>query len=344
MGAFTSPGVRRHAPPCWFPLAHAEAISANDRLELLGMADIDQAAMEKAIKFYGDSVGFTDPLTMIDRLRPDLLCVATRTVGRAMIIDHAIASGVRALHVEKPLCNSLSELVALESLFASGDRFLTLGTVRRFMSPYRKAIEVARSGRLGRLVETQVNFGRAALYWTHPHSIDLLLQASGGAAVETVTAMLSGMEIDAEGPVVGSDPFVERAELTFADGSVGRITAHGGCDLILYCERGRVVVESDGRVAYVATTDGDNPYYERFEFETSVGPGGTLAPLLQLTRCLDGDEVALAENAKIRRDIFRGQRIMFAMVESSFRRRAIARLDELAEGLVVWARTGGRVA
>jgi scyllo-inositol 2-dehydrogenase (NAD+) len=308
------------------------------------MADIDQAAMERAIKSYGDSIGFTDPLAMIDGLRPDLLCVATRAVGRAMIINHAVASGVGALHVEKPLCNSLSELVALESLFASGHGFLTLGAVRRFMSPYRKAIEVARSGLLGRLVETQVNFGRAALYWTHPHSIDLLLQASGGAAVETVTATLSGVEIDAEGPVVGSDPVVERAEVTFADGSVGRITAHGGCDLILYCERGRVVVESDGRVAYVATTGGDDPYYDRIEFEPAAAPGGTLAALLHLTRCLDGDEVALAENTQIRHDIFRGQRIMFAMLESSMRGRAIVGLDDLAEGLVVWARTGGRPA
>ncbi len=28
MGAFTSEGVRRHAPRAWLPLAHAEAIGA----------------------------------------------------------------------------------------------------------------------------------------------------------------------------------------------------------------------------------------------------------------------------------------------------------------------------
>ena len=35
MGAFTSKGVIKHAPDCWFPLSHIESFIAHPKIELI---------------------------------------------------------------------------------------------------------------------------------------------------------------------------------------------------------------------------------------------------------------------------------------------------------------------
>ena len=48
MGAFTSEGVRKFAPECWFPLAHAEAIEAADGLDLVALCDPSEEGLARA--------------------------------------------------------------------------------------------------------------------------------------------------------------------------------------------------------------------------------------------------------------------------------------------------------
>ena len=60
--------------------------------------------------------GYADYRQLLDALRPELVTVATRTPERADIIAAAVAAGARALHLEKPLCNSVAQLAHLEAL------------------------------------------------------------------------------------------------------------------------------------------------------------------------------------------------------------------------------------
>jgi len=345
MGAFTSPGVLHHAPSCWFPLAHAEAIRAHPALVLAALADVDAETLGRAATEYGVSRTYTDPYRLLDDVRPALVSVATRTVGRASIIKHALETGAQALHVEKPLCNSMQELADLQKAFAGEGRFLTYGTVRRFLAPYRAAVDLVRSGVFGALLEVQVNLGRGQLYWAHPHSVDLLLFATGGIAVQSVAARLSNVVLGDSPSVVESDPVVESATVLFVDGVEGRITRQPGCDLVLACERGQVLVEADGRsVRTYASTDGDS-YFRHAELSIPVGgEGGTMAPLSELMRCLAGDNAAVGRNAELRRDIWRGQKILFGLVQSHFAEGRPVNLDDVWEDWVIWARSGGRKA
>jgi predicted dehydrogenase len=345
MGAFTSPGVRQYAPPCWLPLAHAEAIRAHPALSLVGLADVDAGTLARAAAEYGVQRTYADPSRLFDELRPALAGVATRTVGRAAIIEHALVRGTRALHVEKPLCNSMRELAGLQRAFAGDGRFLTYGTVRRFLAPYRAAVEYVRSGRLGALLEVQVNLGRGPLYWTHPHSVDLLLFATGGTPVRSVSARLSNVVAGVSPSVVESDPVIESATLLFADGVEGRITRTPGCDLVLACEQGQVVVEADGRsLQSYAPADGD-AYCRHADLPVPAGgEGGTLAPFAELVRCLQGDAAAVARNAELRRDIWLGQKILFGLVQSHQAQGHPVPLDEIRDDWVIWARSGGRHA
>ncbi len=345
MGAFTSPGVRHHAPSCWLPLAHAEAIRAHPALALAALADVDAETLGRAAAEYGVSRTYTDPYRLLDDVRPALVGVATRTVGRATIIKHALETGTKALHVEKPLCNSMRELADLQKAFAGEGRFLTYGTVRRFLAPYRAAVDLVRSGVFGALLEVQINLGHGQLYWTHPHSVDLLLFATDGVAVRSVAGRLSNFVLGGSPTVVESDPLVESATVLFANGVEGRITRTPGCDLVLACERGQVLVEADGRsVRTYASADGDS-YFRHAEISIPVGgEGGTMAPISELLRCLTGDPAAVGRNAELRRDIWRGQKILFGLVQSHSAEGRPVALDDVQEDWVIWARTGGRNA
>lgn len=346
MGAFTSPGVRAHAPACWFPLAHAEAVAAHAGLELVAVADLDGDAAERAARAHGAPRWFSDPLRMLEECRPEFLCIATRTPGRAALIEAAVATGARALHVEKPLCNSLAELRTLEALFARADLHVTWGAIRRLLAPYRRALAEVAGGAIGPLRELSVHMGAGRLCWTHPHSFDLLLAAAGDGAVVGVAAVLEDVEPDPDEPLrIRSDPAVLDVTLRFRGGLVGRITRQPGCDWVLAGPTGAIAVEADGhRLRQLATPEGAG-YPEWVDLGVpSNGPGGTLAALEQLTGCLDGEPEMLAANARWKRDMLMAQRLLFAAVESHRRDGAPVGPGDLPDGLVIEAATGGRPA
>ena len=47
MGAFTSEGVLRHAPKCWFPLSHCESVIAHGGMEIAALAEGSKTVWSK---------------------------------------------------------------------------------------------------------------------------------------------------------------------------------------------------------------------------------------------------------------------------------------------------------
>lgn len=347
MGAFTSEGVRRWAPECWFPLAHAEAIAAHPGLELAGLCDASAESLARAQAVYGAIPGFTEVGTLAAEVNPALVGIATRTIGRGEIIETLFAAGTRAFHIEKPLCNSVEELRRLEAIFARDDVFVTYGTVRRFFDICHDARELVRSGRFGRLVEIRANLGRGALYWGHPHSIDWILFAAEGRTITGVQARLGEIETGAQPHEIVNDPEILSASIWFDDGVAGHIGRGPGTDLVFSCEAGEVIVRSDGRGLEIAESRDGDPYLTREQVErgrTVSGPQGTLGPISELAACLSGSVQAMAANAVNKRDILLGQAVAFAFVESHRQRGRLVGLDDIDEATRILARTGGNYA
>ncbi len=346
MGAFTSPAVRDYAPPCWFPLAHAEALAAHPDVELLGLCDPFAETLERAQAHYGVPNGYADHAALLAEASPEIVCVATRTVGRAAIMADCIAAGARALHVEKPLCSSAAELAELRTLLTRDDVFVTLGTIRRFFPAMQGALALAESGDIGDLLEIRVNMGPRPLYWTHPHSIDLALMMANGRAVEAVEAKLSPLETDADG-VVLNDPQILAATIWFAGGVACHIGRTLGNEVELSCASGRVMVKNDGWRTVLSEYVGDDPYLRDRDLTFDVAddrPQGTLAPMSQLVACLQGNEAARIANARVRADILTGQAILFAIVESHLHGGRPVTLDQIDPDRRILAATNGAPA
>lgn len=348
MGAFPSPSLRAHGPRCFLPSAHAEAMAMADGLDLVALCDADAAQLARAGDHYAVDRRFTDAGALLLHGAPDLVAVATRTAGRARLILDCVEAGVRALHVEKPLCSSPTELAALESVLSRGDVFVTLGAVRRHLAVYQRALALARAGEYGALISAHGEFGERTLYWSHPHTVDLLLLAAGGARVEAVQARLGPVE--RAGLRILNDPLVLDAGIWFEGGFSGHITRMPGTDWRLACQFGQIAVVANGgaiwRSGRAALAAGDNPYHEpeRVAFAPPDAPEGALAPIRQLVACLKGDAAAIAANAAIRRDIVTGQKVLFAMVQSHLEGGRPVALDEVDPAMVIEARTQGSPA
>ena len=356
MGAFTSESVIRFSPACWMPLSHAEAIRRHPRLDLTALCDAHPPALERAAREYGVSRTYDDHRRLLEGERPALLGIATRTIGRAQIIHDAVAAGVRALHIEKPLCNSVRELERLRTLFADPGIHMSYGAIRRFFRIYRAARALAHSGRFGALREIRVNMGEGMLYWTHPHSVDLILYcAREDSRVESVHARLENVVQGDRSTEIVSDPRVHCASIYFEDGIAGYITRAPGCTLVLSCTGGEISVESDGQCLRITAQQGEDPYlyetaadlYEEartlLQPEPAAPAEGTYAPIAHLVDCLEGNSAEQARNAKLKAQMLQGQMLLFAMVQSHLEGRpaAVAQVDPET---AILARTGEKFA
>ncbi len=345
MGAFTSQSVREYGPAFFLPSAHAEAIAIAEGLELDALCDPDENALLPAGRQYGAERLYPSLEALLAQRAPDLVGLATRTPGRAAMIRDCIAAGTRALHVEKPLCSSFEELARLESAFARPDVFVTLGAVRRHLGVYQRALEQARSGVYGALLASHGEFGVRALYWSHPHTVDLLLFAAQGAPVEAVQARLGPVERD--GARILNDPLVHHASVWFEGGHSGQITSMPGNDWRLACESAQIAVVANGsslwRSGRAQNAPETNPYHEpkRIDSLAITRPEGALSPIRHLIACLHGDRAAITANAAIKRDIITGQKTLFAMVQSHLEGGRPVRLDEIDPKMVIEARTKG---
>lgn len=347
MGAFTSESVLRFSPRCWFPLSHAEAIRRHPQLELAALCDPDPLPLERAASLHSVRATFSDHRALIESIRPQLLGIATRTVGRADIIRFAAENGVTAMHIEKPLCNSVRELEALSRIFANPTLYCTYGAIRRHFAIYREARRLADSGAYGPLREIRVNLGEGMLYWTHPHSVDLILYFAGDRALAGVQARLGNVAVGRTGAEILTDPTVECASIHFVDGVCGHITRAPGCNVIISCRDAEISVEGDGRAIFLCERRGEDPYLHREPYVGAYGvpdAEGTSAPVGQLANCLDGSVPCRVENAALKAQILLGQAILFAMVQSHAEGSRIVGEREVDPDMAILAQTGGKFA
>lgn len=342
MGAFTSEGVRKFAPASWLPLAHAAAIAEHPGLELAGLVDPSPEARARASKEYGVPA-FSDHHAMLSEVAPLLVGIATRTPGRAALVEDCVNAGVRALHIEKPLCNSVVELDRLERVLGPGI-CVTLGAIRRHLSLYQRARALAWSGEYGAIREVRVSLGSGALYWAHPHSVDLLLWAMGNTPLKGVQARLH--DVDVSGSIVSNDPLVAHASLWFEGGVGAHIGRATGLDLTFDCEGGAITVENDGRSLSLHAPHDDDPYPVRtlIDHPAPVYGEGALAAIRGLVAALDGDADAIAANELLKRNILTGQRVLFGMVHSHLEGGRIIELADIDPALEIRAVTLGNPA
>lgn len=341
MGAFASHTAATWTPSFWQPIAHLDAISKLESMRIVGAVDIDPATRQKVESHYRTKC-YGDVADLFAEQDVDIVTIATRTPEKTGVIRAALKNGVRAFHIEKPLCNSVAEMEELKALLA--DRPVTYGCFRRYLSPYRDLSTIAARYDLGALTQLQVNAGNGLLYWSHPHSVDMMLMAnqSGVASVRAILDVPGGKPAY---PLCIDDPTVSWAVIEFVDGTVGCIGSMPGSDMVAGYERGTLAIEADGRNLVLRSHKDQDPYLTARSLPIDITRGGgTSAPLSLLADALRGDETALAEVDSAKDDMFLGQAMLFGILQSSANNGAPVRLEDLDADIVCQAMYRGRPA
>ncbi|MDB0053302.1 Gfo/Idh/MocA family oxidoreductase [Alphaproteobacteria bacterium] len=336
MGAFSSDLMQKAGPKCWFPLSHIEALKEFNEISLDAICDVNPSLLEKARIRYSINHTYSDYYELFSNHEIDLLCVATRTPGRDKIIQIGIEHGVKAFHLEKPLCNSMTQLSKLESLVTSNNVCLSYGTLRRYLNIYQKAKDIVDSGKFGKLLQIQVNFGEAALLWTHPHSVDLILFFSGKRKLKAVQSHLSNVVFIRDN-IVESDPVIEQSMMYFDDGLVGSISKIPGMDVVLGCEKGVITVESNGRQIAIKQAFNGSPYFEYSKdliTDACNKSQGTYSAISNLLENLN------KKDYQKNQFVFLGQKVLFGFVDSHLNNGKLIDIDMVSDKIKVIGKTG----
>jgi len=237
--------------------SHMRPYAADERVELVGMVDVDQARAQRAADEFG-ARAYGDAAAMLEAERPDAVSVCTPPVAHKAAAIECLKRGVHVF-CEKPLAYNARE--AREMVEAATDRGVLLMTAfcHRFHEPVVKAKELIARGRLGRILMYRNRFGGrinmegrwfgekaiaggGALLDTSIHSVDLFRFLVGEVAEVSAIADTLVQRIDVE----DSAAMVLRS----ADGAIGAIdagwsTPYGVNVIEIYGEKGAAIVDYD---------------------------------------------------------------------------------------------------
>lgn len=217
IGAHTSDELRRTLPPFWLPYSHAEAIRAVPEAHLVATCDVSLERAQETALLHGAEAAFSDHRELLEKVRPDILLIATRTEGRTDILCDAADAGVKGVHFEKPLGRSLQDCRKAMSAADAVGMKLSYGTVRRCLEAYRETRRLISEGTIGALQHVIIEMAPQALLWAAPHYLDVITSFVGvteGAIVQC----------DMEYPVpsfrdltLDADPVVQAAHICFSN-------------------------------------------------------------------------------------------------------------------------------
>ena len=127
---------------------------------------------------WGEIAAYDNYGRMLDEVRPDIVCIATRQTHHAAQIVRAAGAGVRGILCDKPFVTALAEAdAALEACRRAGVA-VAHGTEWRWDAPYRSLAERLRDGLVGEM-RTILAYGSPNLIFHGCHWYDIALLLAG---------------------------------------------------------------------------------------------------------------------------------------------------------------------
>ncbi|HOJ69149.1 MAG TPA: Gfo/Idh/MocA family oxidoreductase [Candidatus Hydrogenedentes bacterium] len=196
---------------------HARLYAAMDGVELVGVADLDDARREKAVANFGVRA-FADWRELLNA-GVDAVSVATPTTTHAEIADACLRAGAHVL-VEKPITDSLASARMLIETAARAGRLLQVGHVERFNGAVMALSGVISDPKFIECHRLSPYPGRGCdVSVAHDlmiHDLDIVLKLVNSDPVS----------VDAVGiPIFSDTEDIVNARIHFASGCVANLTA-----------------------------------------------------------------------------------------------------------------------
>lgn len=150
---------------------HFKSLLGNQQVQLLAVCDVDrgirEAGLARARETYAERfakesytapAGYNDFRDLMAREDLDAVIIATPDHTHAVISIAAMAAG-KDIYVEKPMTVCIQEGRAMANAAARYGRIVQVGSQRRSSDSVRRACELVRNGRIGRLKRVEVGCG-----------------------------------------------------------------------------------------------------------------------------------------------------------------------------------------
>ena len=219
--------------------AHAGALAADERVELVAVCDADEERGREAAAELGVETCMADYRAIVDDPTIDIATVATPDDFHCAMTCELLASGKHVL-CEKPMAPSLDECAQMVRAAREAGRELMIGQSYRFDPKFRVIYDLVRAGEVGEVYYAESD------YWNnlegvggignwrndpairHPyiggcHAMDLIRWIVDQPVVEVMA--YANHKAFVEQP---TDDFV-MGNVKFAGGALGRAIVSSGC-------------------------------------------------------------------------------------------------------------------
>ena len=138
----------------YFAAMQIEAWARNERVELVGVADLDRAKADAAVATLGNVATFDDAARMLARTAPDIIDIAAPPAAHAGLIRLAMETDARAIICQKPFCGNLADARTLTDEAAAAGKLLVVHENFRFQPWFRDMAAHISEGRIGDVFQT----------------------------------------------------------------------------------------------------------------------------------------------------------------------------------------------
>ena len=146
-----------------------KTIASHPSVDMVGLCDVDANALAEAAKDHPSAFTCADYREAFDKYgdKFDAVIVATPDHSHCAIMTLALAKG-KHVYGQKPLVQQLEELETLGRAVAAHPKLITqTGAQRIEHAARRAAVDILKSGGLGRVIEVHVTYGGSAIAGGH---------------------------------------------------------------------------------------------------------------------------------------------------------------------------------
>ncbi|WP_390180006.1 Gfo/Idh/MocA family protein [Rhodopirellula bahusiensis] len=142
-------------------MGHNHLRFAKGMCDVVAVCDVDQNHRQKAVQNLsgGKALGVNDYREVLDNKEVDVVYIATPDHWHAKILIEAMLAG-KDVYCEKPLTLTVDEGKQIRKVQQQTGRIVQVGTMQRsYLDLFVKAVAIAGSGRLGRILRATASIG-----------------------------------------------------------------------------------------------------------------------------------------------------------------------------------------
>lgn len=188
------------------------AFQGVERAEIVAVADDNAVGLQLAGQRLKVDARFADYREMLDRVKPEVVCVGPRWVTDRVAVLQAVAQAGCHVYCEKPFVADLASADAIKTAFDANRVRLAMAHQWRAMPPVQRALVEIRSGKYGRVLcmrarpKDDARGGGEELLVHGTHWFDVMIAVAGAPRWVSGHLRVKGREATKADRREGSEP------------------------------------------------------------------------------------------------------------------------------------------